>query len=177
MKSIFSVTSTQKALDYLTRFPGTQFIAGEIQGRVKISKGGLNQSLRELVSEGIVRREKRGKIFLYSINHANLLVKQFKILKNIELLYPLLKKIGVHSEKVILFGSSSRGEDSIDSDIDLLIVTRSPDVVHVLLQKVKTGRKIQEIVRMPVSFADMEKKEPVFYEEINRGIILWENKR
>lgn len=177
MKSIFSATNTQKTLNYLIRFPGDQFIAGEIQRHIKISRGGLNQSLRELVSEGLARREKRGNIFLYSINHANLLVKQFKILKNIELLSPLAGKLEGYAEKVILFGSASRGEDSAQSDIDLLIVTHSADIARGLIQKAKIGRTIQDIIRTPVQYADMAKKEPVFYAEIHRGIILRENKR
>ena len=176
MKNIFSVTCTQKIMEYLAQFPGRQFVAGEIQNRVKISKGGVNQSLRELAKEGFVNREKKSKIFLYSINHTKAVVKQFKILKNIELLRSLTDKISEISDRIVLFGSSARGEDSFDSDLDIFILTKHADQVNSILKKYRLSRKLQTIVRVPVDYANMERKEPVFFEEINRGVVIWENK-
>jgi len=176
MNSVFSITNTQKILEYLVKFPGEQFLASEIQNKVKMSKGGVNQSLRELATDGLVNREKRGKIFLYSISHVNPIVKQYKILKNIELLKPLINKIGKESEKVILFGSSARGEDTSDSDLDVFVLTKVPDEINNILKKYRLQRKLQFIVRTSVNYMNMEKKEPVLFEEINRGIILSERK-
>ncbi|MCX5781084.1 MAG: nucleotidyltransferase domain-containing protein [Elusimicrobia bacterium] len=176
MNKIFTFTSTQKILEFLAKFPGTQFLATEIQDNVKISKGGLNQSLRELSKEGLVHRIKKGKIFLYSVNHSNPIVKQFKILKNIESLLPVTNKLNEISEKIVLFGSSARGEDSFESDIDLFVLTRDPEAVNEAIRKYKLERKVQLIVRTPVVYSGMEKKEPVFFEEIQRGITLWEKK-
>lgn len=169
-------TNAQKILDFLLRHPGRQFLASEIQKAIKISKGGVNLSLRELAAEGLVKREKRGKIFLYSVDHAQPVIKQLRVLKNIELLNPAVNKIRGLSEKIILFGSSARGEDTPKSDIDLFVLTDSPEEVEGILKKRKLSRGLQLIIRTPVAFTEMEKKEPVFFEEISRGITLWESK-
>lgn len=176
MNSIFSITNAQKILAYLVQFPGEQFLANEIQSKIKISKGGVNQSLRELADKGFVNREKRGKIFLYSVNHSNPVVKQFKILKNIELLQPLIDKINKISEKIVLFGSSARGEDLFDSDMDIFILTKNPDKINDVLKGHRLPRKLQTIIRTPVDYINMGKKEPIFFEEVNRGIVLSEKK-
>lgn len=177
MKSVFVFTNTQKVMNYLASNPGEQFLANDIQNKVKISKGGVNQSLRELAEEGLINREKKGKIFLYSLNHTNVIAKQFKILKNVELVYPLVNKLKNKSEKIILFGSSSRGEDSAQSDIDIFVLTKVSDEIHKIVSKFKAKRKIQLIVRNTVEYMNMENKEKVFFEEINRGIAIWENKQ
>ena len=176
MGSIFFTTNTQKTLIFLIQFPGKQFIANEIQEKVKLSKGGLNQALRELAKKGFVNREQRGKVYLYSINNINPVIKQLKVLSNIELLTPLINKTSTISEKIILFGSSARGEDSYDSDIDIFFLTKEPDKISEIIKNYKSRRKIQPIIRTSVNYAGMEKKEPVFFEEISRGIVLWEKK-
>jgi predicted nucleotidyltransferase len=160
----------------LIQCPGEQFIAKEIQEKVKVSKGGLNQSLRKLAKEGFVNREKKGKIYLYSLNYNNAIVKQFKILKNVELLFPLVSKLKIFAEKIILFGSSARGEDTAESDIDLFVLTKNYIEIDNVLKKDKLRRKLQTIIRTSVEYSGMEQKEQVFYEEIKRGITLWENK-
>ena len=87
----------------------------------------------------------------------------------------LVSKIKKLSKKVILFGSSARGEDTSKSDIDLFVLTNSPEEVERTLKKCKLPRGLQLITRTPVGFAEMEKKEPVFFEEVSRGITLWES--
>ena len=176
MNRLLVVTNIQKILDFLVQHPGHQFLASEIQRAIKISKGGVNLSLRELVKEKLIKREKKGRLFLYSVDHTQPVIKQLKVLKNVELLNPLVTKIKGLSEKIILFGSCARGEDVSKSDIDLFVLTNSPKEVEEILKRHKPSRGLQLIVRTPVAFAEMEKKEPIFFEEISRGITLWESK-
>ena len=176
MNKILVATNVQKVLDFLIQNPGNQFLAREVQKTTKISKGGVNLSLRKLAKQKLVRREKRGKIFLYSVNHTQPVIKQLKVLKNIELLSPLINKIKNLSKKTILFGSCARGEDDSKSDIDLFVLTNSPKEVEGIIKNTKLGRGLQLITRTPLKFAEMEKKEQVFFEEISRGITLWETR-
>jgi len=176
MSKILVSTNAQKIIDFLIQRPGAQFLAKEIQKAAKVSKGGASLALRKLAKEGLIRRQKRGKVFLYSVEHAEPVIKQLKVLKNVELLSPLVAKIKGLSEKIVLFGSAARGEDTIKSDIDIFILTHTPQEIEPILKEQKLRRKIQSIIRTPVSFAEMQKKEPVFFEEIVRGITLWEAK-
>ena len=176
MRKLLVATNVQKILDFLIQNPGHQFLAKEIQDVTKVSKGGVNLSLRKLAKDKLVRRQKRGKIFLYSVDPTKPVIKQLKVLNSIELIIPLVNKIKGLSKKVILFGSCARGENVAKSDLDLFILTNSPKEVEEAFRKQGPSKAHQLIIRTPVAFAEMEKKEPVFFEEVSRGITLWEER-
>ncbi len=86
-------------------------MASEIIKNTKISKAGANIVLRELVKAGLVKRSVKGRTHLYQINFYDPLVKQFKVTETIVELYSLIKKLKDFSQQIILFGSTSRGEN------------------------------------------------------------------
>lgn len=176
MQKVIVTTNSQKALNFLIQNPGRQFTANEVQKGIKISKAGINVALRKLVKEKLVFREKRAKIFLYNVDHSNPVIKQLKVLQTIMILQPLSIKIKDASEKVVLFGSCARGENLPDSDIDLFVLTNAKEEVKTTLEKFSSKKKLQSIIRSALQFSEMETKEPVFFEEIVRGITLWETK-
>ncbi|MCG2739157.1 MAG: nucleotidyltransferase domain-containing protein [Syntrophaceae bacterium] len=176
MQTVIVTTNSQKALNFLIQNPGKQFTANEVQKEIKISKAGINVALRKLIKEKLVFREKRAKIFLYYVDHSNPVVKQLKVLQTIMILQPLTVKIKGCSEKAVLFGSCARGENLPDSDIDLFVLTNAREETKNILEKFSPKKKLQSIIRNPLQFSEMETKEPVFFEEIVRGITLWETK-
>lgn len=174
MKRLLNATNDQKVLDFLISNPGSQYLAAEIQKATGISKGGINLALRGLAKKGFVHRRKRGKFYLYSIDHTNPLCRQLKVVKSVELLMPLIKKVSGKAERIILFGSAARGENNRQSDIDLLIVSRHlKGEVEELVQRLKLPKNLQLIVRDPVEFAEMERRDPNFFSEVDRGITVW----
>lgn len=176
MKKILFTTNSQKILEFLIQTPGEECLSREIQIAVKISKAGTNFALNDLVSAGFIRRKKRGKMYLYAVNFDHPIIKHLKVLKVIIFLDSLLKKIRNKSQKIILYGSSSRGENSKDSDIDLFVVTNSFQEVEKVVKDSSKGKVIQLIARTPLKYIEMEKTDPIFYIEIERGIVLWEAK-
>lgn len=176
MKKILFATNPQKILEFLVQTPGEEYLSREIQIDVKISKAGTNFALNDLVNAGFIRRKKRGKMYLYAVNFEHPIIKQLKILKVIMSLESLLKKIRNKSQKIILYGSSSRGENTKDSDIDLFVVTNSLREVKKTIKNSPKGKIIQLIARTPLKYIEMEKTDPIFYAEIERGIVLWEAK-
>lgn len=176
MQNVVVTTNSQKALNFLIQNPGKQFTANEVQKGIKISKAGINVALRKLVKEKLVFREKRAKIFLYFVDHSNPVIKQLKVLQTIMILQPLIVKIKGCSEKTVLFGSCARGENLPDSDVDLFVLTNAKEEIKRYLGKFSLRKKLQPIIRSPLQFSEMETKEQVFFEEIVRGITLWETK-
>jgi predicted nucleotidyltransferase len=134
------------------------------------------EKINDLVSAGFIRRKKRGKMYLYVVNFDHPIIKQLKVLKVIMFLDPLLEKIRNKSQKIILYGSSSRGENTKDSDIDLFVVTNSSQEVEKITKNSPKGKGVQLIIRTPLKYIEMEKTDPIFYAEIERGIVLWEAK-
>jgi predicted nucleotidyltransferase len=78
--------------------------------------------------------------------------------------------------KIILYGSASRGENTKESDIDLFMVTNSPEQIRKIVEGNTVGKKIQLTLKTPLKYIEMEKTEPTFYREVERGIVLWESK-
>ena len=171
MKKLLVATNPQKIIDFLIQNPGKEYLSREIQRATGISKAGTNFALRDLAKTGLVEREKRGNVLLYSVDFRNPVIKQLKVLKTVSSLSSLIKKLQEETKKIILYGSSSRGEDVKDSDIDLFVVTNSPQSV----ERIVSGKNIQLTIRTPLKYVEMEKKEPVFYKEIEQGIVLWES--
>ena len=42
---------------------------------------------------------------------------------------------------------------------------------------VKTRQKIQSVIKTPSELADFREKEKTYYAEVDRGIVLWEEKK
>lgn len=169
-------TNTLKVLSFLAENTGSDFTASEILGQVSISKSGLYLALDELQNMNIINKSQRGKFILYSAKYEDPFIRHFKVLQNITILRPLLPKLEPLTIKVVLFGSASRGEDRRESDIDLLILTTTPQLIKKTISSTKLSRKLQVIIKTPAEFADLKESDRVFFHEIETGILLWERK-
>lgn len=176
MRKILVMTNAQKVLDFLIKKSNQEYIEKEIQKAVKISKAGTNFALRDLVKSKLVKRAAKGKNYFYSLNYHDSVIKQLKVLQIVMLLASLVEKINTKSNKIILYGSCSRGENTETSDIDLLIVTNNSDEVKKGTPESLNGKKLQITIRTPFKYTEMEKTDPYFYKEVERGIVLWEKK-
>ena len=174
MNNILLSTAAQQVWDFLCRHPQEAFFSAEAANRTLLSKGGVNQILRTMARQGLLQTEKKGRMVFYRVDSKSPLIKQFKVFRNVTLAEELIKKIKFFSEKIILFGSCARGEDTPESDLDLFVVGREKDKMRKLVAPQKEGRKVQWIIKTPQEFIVLNKKEPVFYEEIQRGVILWD---
>ena len=174
VRKIFFNTNKQKVLKFLTQNPNQSLMTSEVIKSTKISKAGANIALRELVKVGFVKRSTKGKTHLYQVDFRDPLIKQFKIIGSIAKLYPLIKKLKNSSQQIVLFGSASRGENLEDSDIDLFILTRAEEDARKTIKKFNHHKKIKATLKNSSSFAKLEREDPTFYQEIQRGIILWE---
>ena len=169
-----STSSTQAILTFLSQHPHQSFFSTEIADKTSLSKGGANQSLHSLADKGVLKTEKKGRMIFYSVDVKSPLVRQYKILKNIELLDDIVRKIKSFAERVVLFGSCARGEDTQESDIDLLVISRDKEHVRPLVPVTKLKRNIQLLLKTPQEYINLENKEPVFFKEVQQGVVLWQ---
>ena len=173
---IFGATNSLKVLSYLSENPGKDFLSSEIQKAVSISRAGVYLALGELARQNLVSKTKKGKQLLYSIIYDDSAIKQFKVLKNVLAMRPFVLKLKPLSKKIILYGSTSRGENDPSSDIDLFILSQKPEEVKKIVASLKTRQKIQPVIKTPSELADSREKEKTYYAEVDRGITLWEEK-
>ncbi|MEW6042214.1 MAG: nucleotidyltransferase domain-containing protein, partial [Elusimicrobiota bacterium] len=78
------------------------------------------------------------------------------------------EKLKPISSKIILFGSSCRGENTSDSDIDLLIISHNKDKIKEFISKMKSKRKIQAVIRTELNFSEMKQTNSDFYDQVNK---------
>lgn len=173
---LFGATNSLKVLSYLSDNPGKEFLCSQIQKAASISRAGAYIALGELVKQSLVSRSRKGKILFYSIIYDDSAIRQFKVLKNVLALRPLVTKLKSLSKKIVLYGSTSRGENDPSSDIDLFILSQEPEAVKKAMASIKTRQKVQSVIKTPSERADFREKEKTYYAEVDRGIILWENK-
>jgi predicted nucleotidyltransferase/predicted DNA-binding transcriptional regulator len=171
-----NLTKTQiDLLSFLARNPSTNWYGREISRTSRISVGAVNQTLRDFLRRGFVKREKRGKMYFYSIDLNEPVIKQFKVFLNVSDLDPLTRELRNHTKRIILFGSCAEGKDTEDSDIDLLIVTTEKEKTREIVNewRNKYTRKLSPIILHSTEFARLPEKDKPFYDRVMRGIELW----
>ena len=102
---------------------------------------------------------------IYKINLQNPVLRQFRVLRNISLLYPCLRD--VEGAEVYLYGSWARGDNSEKSDIDLLVISEERGFgTGELSRKIKT--EIKPIVLTPLEYSRLSREDKPFYERLER---------
>jgi len=164
---------TLELLSFLARRPLTKMYGREIAKSTKMSVGGTNQILRSLSKAGMLNVEKRGRMLFYSVNMENPEVKQFKVFINVSELNPLIDKIKMHSDRIILYGSCAEGTDTEKSDVDLFVLTEEKDAVNDEIRRFKTDREIKPVLADRNEFLKLKEKDKAFYEQVTAGKELW----
>lgn len=174
--SIFSATNSLKVLSCLAERPGKELLGREIQKITVISRGGVYLALNELIRQKLVSTTKRGRFLFYSIIYNDSAIKQFKVLKNVLALRPLVSRLKPSCRKIVLYGSYARGENDLSSDIDLFILSKNPEATKDNISSIKTKQKIQAVIKTSSELTEFKESEKVFMQEVERGIVLWEEK-
>jgi len=76
-----------------------------------VSKGSANRILRGLADKDFLARERKGRMILYRLNLNESVVRQLKILINVNALKELTEALKKHARRIILYGSCSQGTD------------------------------------------------------------------
>ena len=160
---------------FLASHPSSEYSYTHLQKKTKLSKATLAKWLAFLEEERLISLRQIGRNKLYQIKKEHYLVKQLKILSTLSSLIFLLKLFDKFSIEIYLFGSAARGEDKEDSDIDLLVISKVKK--EELWPEVKKhnqilGKTIKLQVFTPWEWSVMQKKDPAFYERVEKDKIL-----
>ncbi len=100
-------------------------VAALVEGQVSRSR--VNSVLGELADSGLVMREAHPPSILYQFNRRHVAAEYIEALADLR--QHLLERISAHvsqwlqpADAVWMFGSAARGDGSVDSDIDILVV-------------------------------------------------------
>lgn len=173
IRDIFVSTNLQCALGLLAEHPDESYFVKEISRLAGISYGGASEALARLHALGLVTREQRGKLVLCAANTRHPLIRYYKILLTLADLTPLLDELKPLASEVILFGSCAEGANTAQSDIDLYVITDDPHAIHDVIWRTPLAEKLRPVVTTPIESTETRQQDPVFYEQVMRGIVLW----
>jgi predicted nucleotidyltransferase len=94
-------------------------------------------------------------------------------LLNLADLQLLLDKLKLIAREVILFGSRAEGTDTTESDIDLFVIAADKTAIYETVQQSTLAEKTRPVVITPIESVELKQQDPLFYEQVMRGILLW----
>lgn len=163
-------------MSYLSLYGGRDGLYGaKLAENLGLSQGSISMILRKLAASGIVHANPIGRTVSYSVSSDHPLLKALRIFENQLILEPLIATLKEKARQIILFGSCARGEDTIDSDIDLFILADEPDLIREKTRSYDSERKLNLVIVDPMEMTLMEETDKVFLAEIRRGIVVWES--
>lgn len=174
----FVTPSLMRMLGLFLSKPASKYHIRELAKILGASPAFVSKNIGSLVKIGILDFYRMGQMKIYGLNPTDPLAKQLKIVMNVYHLKPFLDITKGHSDRIVLFGSCSSGTDSEDSDVDVFVVVKNGRDGEILKQAMPvldaTGRKISVIIADPQEMALLEEKDKAFYNNIKRGITLWD---
>ena len=176
-----------RSIDFLDKFsiavllllasdPLASHYQREIARKAGVSVGKTNQILKALEAEEVVLKAHVGKVDLYRYNLQSPLARQLKILFSLYEIGGLIKNLRKASNRIILYGSCAEGSDTKESDIDLLVVSDEKQGTQRAIRREARSivRTVSPIVLTPLEFSGLKQKDLAFYEQVSRGMTLWE---
>ena len=143
--------------------PRREWSQKEVIRETHISTATAVSTLRTLVQDGMITMARKGTANYYVLADTAT-NRQLKVARMVNTLRSL-STLG----DISLYGSCARGEDTPDSDIDILVIGTTPrkDVLAITepLSR-KIGRRIMPMSFSPSEWAAMRKKDPAFFERV-----------
>jgi len=145
-----------RTLRALRRYPTREFTTRELAREVGASDVGVGKALDDLEAYDVVRRRRIGRAYTVRANPDSALFQATQDL------FAREEDLGGRFRKAVqrwcaredveyaaLFGSAARGELGPDSDVDLLVVSRTPKAVFDALTKL--GDETRRLLGRPLS--------------------------
>ena len=167
-----------KFVEFFLLNPYKEVYLRELAKKLKISPFATKKYADILVKEGLILDEKIANLRYLKANVANLFYKYAKVSYNIRQLQNsglvgFLKKNIINMTSITLFGSLAKGEDSDESDVDILIVGKQKYLSLREFEK-KLGKEITLHFFSWSEWNDKAKEDhPFYYEIISHGIPLY----
>jgi predicted nucleotidyltransferase len=161
--------NTSEVLRYFLEHPTGKVYAGEMEKRVPLSKVSLLAGLRTLAEAGVLQSEEIGRVIRYSLVRDNSAVRQLKILLTLDKILPLLEKLKGTGIEAYLYGSCARGEDTEESDVDLLLIGNLGRTE--VLGKLGKLEKLTPIYFTFLEYSSLARKDKAFYERVEKDRI------
>lgn len=165
-------------MSYITQYQGqsVEMTASKISKKLGLSIGSVYSILKEFSEAGLILGTKIGRATIYETRKRHPIIKQFRIFDNLLIYAGLIQQLKEYTRKIILFGSCARGEDDSESDIDIFLLVDEDlqPQTREIIAAYESDREIRPVIVDSLELLEMQSQDKIFYEEINKGIVLWE---
>ncbi len=147
----------------------THFIK-EISRKINLAPTSVRNIIKNLEKNQLTAKKKSKPFDGYIANRENEDFIFYKKVYNLYSLKDLINEIAnkMYPSAIVLFGSYSRGEDVLSSDIDLLVLSKTKKEINIFSNEKILGRKINLLV-----IDKLEKLDEPIRKKINNGIVLY----
>ncbi len=159
-----------KIIEYFVLNPYKQTYIRELARILKLSPFVVKKYVDVLVRKKILLEERKAKMRYIKPNLSNLVFKYIKItysiyqLVNSGLIDFLVQNIP-NVSSIVLFGSLAQGKDTLDSDIDLLVIGKRKSINLIKFED-HLGRTISLHIYSWTEWKKKVKHDPAFYNEV-----------
>lgn len=157
-----------KVLKQISEDPYRKFYLRKISKELKISPSSTKKAVDILEKNKLIKTERFGNLRIISGNTDEILFKQFKQINNLEMLKPLVDKL-LPAITIGLYGSYAKGENTPESDIDMILITNKKKEVP----NEYKGRTLQIKRFTPAEWDRQKKENPAYVREVTKGITLY----
>jgi len=164
-----------KILEYFIMNPSKKTYLKELAKTLEISPRSVKIYCDAFVKDGLINREIKGNIHLFSTNNESFMIKEMKRAFFINLLGELgIDKISEEGNSVAIYGSHASGTYDERSDIDILVVGNEEQIKRDLVVKImnKIGKEIQLNIIPMIKWEKMKKENDAFVKSILRNHVL-----
>lgn len=164
-----------KILEYFLLNPTKETYLKELAKKLEISPRSVKIYCDTFVKDGLINREIKGNMHLFSTNNENFRIREMKRAFFINILSELgIDKISEECISIAIYGSHASGIYDEKSDIDLLIIGNEKQINRDLLVKFmkKIGKEIQLNVITMIKWEKMKKENDAFVNSVLRNHIL-----
>ena len=172
----------QRVLGLLYGKPDTRFYTNEILRLAEMGRGTITRVLDGFVSSGVLLSFKEGNQRYYQANSQNPIYNELVsiVRKTFGITDVMGAALSSVSEQIVLafvYGSIAKGEDTANSDIDLMVITDSlsyGDLIVALTDAEKIlARPINPTIYTPLQFRERVEKENSFLTRVIAQPKLW----
>jgi len=160
-----------KVLIFFLGNPYTEVYLRELSRLLKLSPYTVSNILNILLENNLITRRRAANLIYFKANTKNLFYKHLKIAFNVKEisdsgLIDYITKNFTAISSIVLYGSVAKGEDSSDSDLDLLVIGQKPKRLALDEFEKKLGRDISIISFKWSEWRKNAKTNKAFYLEI-----------
>ena len=164
-----------KIFEYFLNYPTEQTYLKELAKKLQISPRSVKIYCDLFEKKGIIKREIKGNLHIFTTNNDNFRVRELKRAYFINLLAELnIENIAEESASIAIYGSYAYGNYDEKSDVDILIIGEEKHVKRDIIVKImeKIGKEFQLTIIPIIKWEKLKKDNDHFVKNIIRNHIL-----